>query len=201
MSAEEALELQEEEVEALESIWGIDGIYTADSNTSYQVKIAPIDEDDVDYSDTNSKVFWLLLGVTIPEMYPFEPPVLNLDAFQNNRLSPHRKKHILNFLMEQCSEDMLGMPMMFTIVEALRCDFQEIVYDGELPDEVKKTSSPTAPVLTENEQAEKDSKSAIKERQALTKKQKKKLQLNPDDTEGKGWVDLVSHLSRTGNSN
>ena len=47
MSAEEALELQEEEVEALESIWGIDGIYTADSNTSYQVKIAPIDEDDV----------------------------------------------------------------------------------------------------------------------------------------------------------
>ncbi|CAH1104272.1 unnamed protein product [Psylliodes chrysocephalus] len=178
------LELQEEEREALLSIYDGDELFKQIDNCSYQYKYGE--------NDSNKS---FVLEIKWVEKYPNEVPVMNMDTFYNKHIVASLKQKIIDILTSE-AEQYLGMSMTYSLFEFLKEKFEDLI--EEQPDEPEKLEVEKL-CITENDQQEKQLK---EKKEQLTKSQKRR-QWNRVDAKGEkprgwNWVDIVKHLSQTG---
>lgn len=187
MASAEIEEMQNEEVEALISIYEGDDNFKQVSPKVYQYKYG---------TENDPKSF--LLELTWGTNYPNDLPSFNMDTFYNSHLVASVKEKITSTLTEEANQ-WLGCGMTYTLFECLKERLEELT--DEQPLEVAKAA------LDDDEESSKgdqrgESKQAVKKEQ-LTKAQKRR-QWERSDHEGNrarghDWVDLIKHLSQGGN--
>uniref|UniRef100_A0A803T276 RWD domain containing 4 n=1 Tax=Anolis carolinensis TaxID=28377 RepID=A0A803T276_ANOCA len=180
-----ANEDQEMELEALRSIYEGDECFRELSPISFQYRIG---------ENGDTKAF--LIEISWPETYPQAAPVISMDAFFNNAISPAVKQSILNKLMEEVEVN-LGTSMTYTIFEYAK-DNKELFMENQPALTVTALNNC---IPTGHSDVVQPSKKKEKKEQ-LTKTQKRKL---ADKTDSKGelprgwnWVDVIKQLSKTG---
>jgi len=140
----------------------------------------------------------LVLVFAWPKKYPAVVPELELESEQNKRIKSNDREELLKTLNQEAST-MLGEPMTLTLLEIAREKLQDIEAQavGSLWSEVGQ-SEDSLKEKTVTKKAPKE----VKEK--LTKSQKRRAQKHIDYTTGGerprgwNWVDLISHLSKTG---
>merc|ERR1712062_578712 len=180
------LELQEEEIEALSSIYDGDPNFVMESKTKFQYKFG---------EDGASKSFILELSWG-PE-YPEVLPDISTDSFYNKHVIPAVKSKIADFVKTE-GEMYLGMSMTFTIFEQVKENIEDLLADQ--PDQIEIVNE-VSDKLEDVDLHQKKEKSPKKEN--LTKAQKramwKKGGLETEDRpRGWNWIDVIRHLSQTG---
>ncbi|XP_053675297.1 RWD domain-containing protein 4 [Anopheles nili] len=197
----EAKELQNDEREALVSIYEGDSAFKQVNSGTYQYK----------YGEEGNKSF--LLELTWTEEYPNELPTFNLDTFYNRNLSRTVKDSIASILQAE-AEQWIGCGMTYTLFECLKDKLDELLTDENCnAGEGQQMIIGTTNVRVEGDQTNTDSdeddvhndaKDGKKEskREHLTKAQKRK-QWDRVDSKGNrqrgwNWVDIIKHLSQTG---
>ncbi|KFB37093.1 AGAP010019-PA-like protein [Anopheles sinensis] len=196
----EAKELQNDEREALVSIYEGDSAFKQVNSETYQYK----------YGEEGNKSF--LLEICWTENYPNELPTFNLDTFYNRNLSRSCKDSILSILREE-AEQWIGCGMTYTLFECLKDKLEDLLTDENCnAGEGQQVVIGTVDSRLEAEQSNSDSddedgndgKGNKKDakREQLTKAQKRK-QWDRVDSKGNrqrgwNWVDIVKHLSQTG---
>ncbi|XP_058124007.1 RWD domain-containing protein 4 [Anopheles ziemanni] len=196
----EAKELQNDEREALVSIYEGDSAFKQVNSETYQYK----------YGEEGNKSF--LLEICWTENYPNELPTFNLDTFYNRNLSRTGKDSILSILREE-AEQWIGCGMTYTLFECLKDKLEDLLTDENCnAGEGQQVVIGTVDARLEAEQSNSDSddedgndaKGNKKDakREQLTKAQKRK-QWDRVDSKGNrqrgwNWVDIVKHLSQTG---
>jgi len=179
-------ELQEEEIEALSSIYDGDPNFVMESKTKFQYKFG---------EDGASKSFILELSWG-PE-YPEVLPDISTDSFYNKHVIPSVKSKISDFVKTE-GEMYLGMSMTFTIFEQVKENIEDLLADQ--PDQIEIVNE-VSEKLEDVDLHQKKEKSPKKEN--LTKAQKramwKKGGLETEDRpRGWNWIDVIRHLSQTG---
>ncbi|CAF0997930.1 unnamed protein product [Adineta steineri] len=178
--------MNEEEREVLKSIYESDSNFSIVNDNTFQYKV--ILDDDRFY----------LVEIHWPDSYPDVVPTINLDLFSNRLLTNDFKTKLIEKLTADANEQ-LGMPMTYTLFESVK-DFS---YDGDiflnslvsnatvsLPSSSATVSTLAAPVI---------------KKEQLTKSQKRRQwnhQMggeNGQKPRGHDWVEIVRHLSQTGN--
>ncbi|XP_037024866.1 RWD domain-containing protein 4 [Bradysia coprophila] len=184
----EIQEMQDDEREALISIYEGDTAFKQINPTTYSYKYG---EDE----DRKS----LLLELCWGDQYPNEIPTINLDMFYNRNIIASVKAKIIEILNEEAAQ-WLGCGMTYTLFECLKEKFVDLL--GEQPDEVP--SDPTIVSAIETIKLGDDTPAAnVKvKKEHLTKSQKRR-QWEQSDHKGErprgyNWVDIVKHLSQTG---
>ncbi|CAG9860793.1 unnamed protein product [Phyllotreta striolata] len=177
-------ELQEEEKEALLSIYDGDDLFKQIDNCSYQYK----------YGEHNSNKSFII-EIKWGEKYPNELPIINMDTFYNKHIVTGLKQKIIDVLTEE-AEQFLGMSMTYSLFEFLKEKFEELI--KEQPDEPEKIDIDKLCISEANQQ----DKQIKEKKEQLTKAQKRK-QWNKVDSKGDkprgwNWMDIVRHLSQTG---
>ncbi|XP_055693624.1 RWD domain-containing protein 4 [Lutzomyia longipalpis] len=176
-------ELQEEEIEALLSIYETDVAFKQINPTTYQYKYG---EDDA------SKSFLVEICWT-PE-YPNEAPQINLDTFYNRNLIGSVKEKIQEVLREE-AQQWLGCGMTYTLFECLKERLDELT--ASQPENIHATVD----IADEVEKLEVAPKATAK-KEHLTKAQKRRQWERTDHKgerpRGWNWVDIIRHLSQTG---
>ncbi|XP_049286130.1 RWD domain-containing protein 4 [Anopheles funestus] len=197
----EAKELQDDEREALVSIYEGDSAFKQVNSETYQYK----------YGEEGNKSFLLEICWTVN--YPNELPTFNLETFYNRNLSRTMKDSIAAILQAE-AEQWIGCGMTYTLFECLKdklddlltdenCnanDGQQMIIgttDARLDAEQTNSDSDEDGGTNEGKDSKKESK-----REHLTKAQKRK-QWDRVDSKGNrqrgwNWVDIVKHLSQTG---
>ncbi|VVC43117.1 Hypothetical protein CINCED_3A003509 [Cinara cedri] len=113
----ECLVLQEEEREALLSIYDGDEAFKQLSPTIYQYKYG---------EDGDHKSF--LLEVEWHNKYPNEAPIINLDMFYNKHIVSSVKQNIKDQISKE-ADHYLGESMTFTLIEFLKDFAVDLVAD------------------------------------------------------------------------
>jgi len=186
------LELQQEEIEVLRSIYDGDEHFRELSPTAFQYKIG------VD-SDPQS----VLLEVSWGESYPEDLPVFNLDTFYNKHLAAAFKTHFSALLTEQ-AEPMKGMAMTYSLFEYAKENIDEIFAHQPATDSSSAEICATREEQSDDRSAESCSGAAKskEKKEQLTKAQKRKIinrqDINGEMPRGWNWVDVVKHLCQTG---
>lgn len=186
----EVKEQQDDEREALISIYEGDDRFKQINSTTFQYKYG--ENDDV-------KSFQL--EISWHENYPTKSPDINLNLFYNRNLPAVVKSKIETILREE-AEQWAGCAMTYTLFECLKDKVDDILADV--------TENGTVDVITDmqvdnsvgdNTNDPLGGTKATKKEQ-LTKSQKRRLWNNADHTgtkaRGWDWVDIVKHLSQTG---
>ncbi|XP_018324434.1 RWD domain-containing protein 4 [Agrilus planipennis] len=181
------LELQEEEREALLSIYDGDSSFNQLSPTTFQYKFGVSDD---------PKSF--LLEIKWGEHYPSEPPQINMDTFYNKHITNSLKNKIIKLVSDE-SQEFLGMSMTYSLFELVKERFDDLI--KEQPDEEPTTVEDNIHKLSLSEPLEEQKKKQPKKEQ-LTKAQKRRQWDRVTDRgekpRGWDWVDIVKHLSQTG---
>uniref|UniRef100_A0A182IXZ6 RWD domain-containing protein n=1 Tax=Anopheles atroparvus TaxID=41427 RepID=A0A182IXZ6_ANOAO len=196
----EAKELQNDEREALVSIYEGDGAFKLVNSETYQYK----------YGEEGNKSF--LLEICWTENYPNELPTFNLDTFYNRNLSRTGKDSILSILREE-AEQWIGCGMTYTLFECLKDKLDDLLTDANCnAGEGQQVVIGTVEARLDGDQSNSDSdgedgndargNKKDGKREQLTKSQKRK-QWDRVDSKGNrqrgwDWVDIVKHLSQTG---
>merc|ERR1712062_965380 len=180
------LELQEEEIEALSSIYDGDPNFVMESKTKFQYKFG---ED----GDSKSFILELIWGPDYPEVLP----EIFTDSFYNKHVIPSVKSKISDFVRTE-GEMYLGMSMTFTIFEQVKENIEDLLADQ--PDQIEIVNE-VREKLEDVDLHQTKEKSPKKEN--LTKAQKramwKKGGLESEDRpRGWNWIDVIRHLSQTG---
>uniref|UniRef100_A0A8C3BZ80 RWD domain containing 4 n=1 Tax=Cairina moschata TaxID=8855 RepID=A0A8C3BZ80_CAIMO len=172
-----ANEDQEMELEALRSIYEGDGCFRELSPVSFQYRIG---------ENGDPKAF--LIEVSWPETYPQTAPILSMDAFFNNTISPAIKQSILDKLMVEVEAN-LGTAMTYTLFEYAK-DNKELFMENQPVNTVTSVSNSIAIGTPDGPASKKKDK-----KEQLSKTQKRKL---ADKTDHKGelprgwnWVDVI----------
>ncbi|XP_052867452.1 RWD domain-containing protein 4-like [Anopheles cruzii] len=196
-------ELQNDEREALISIYEGDSAFKQVNSGTYQYK----------YGEEGNKSF--LLEICWTEKYPEELPTFNLETFYNRNLSRNAKDSIVSILREE-AEQWLGCGMTYTLFECLKDKLDDLLTDencnaGEGQQGVIGTANATLeedPVADSDSDGDDDESGDARgnrkepKREQMTKAQKRK-QWDRVDSKGNrqrgwNWVDIVKHLSQTG---
>ncbi|KAK8405956.1 hypothetical protein O3P69_006986 [Scylla paramamosain] len=182
-------EEHEEEREVLESIYEGDDNFSMISQSTFQYK----------YGEAgNNKSF--LVEISWGPEYPDQIPTINLDLFYNKHLLPSVKEKITEELQKQ-AEINVGMSMTFTLFEWLKEAKDELLESQ--PEEASLPS--VSEVITDlGRIAVEDSATGKKEKkEQLTKAQKRRMwdrqNAAGERARGYNWVDIIKHLSQTGN--
>uniref|UniRef100_A0A182P1P0 RWD domain-containing protein n=1 Tax=Anopheles epiroticus TaxID=199890 RepID=A0A182P1P0_9DIPT len=197
----ETKELQDDEREALISIYEGDSAFKQVNSETYQYK----------YGEEGNKS--LLLEICWTENYPNELPSFNLETFYNRNLSRSVKETITSMLQEE-GQQWIGCGMTYTLFECLKDKLDELLTDencnagdgqqmiigttnARLDGENTNSESSDDDVANEGKDGKKEAK-----REHLTKAQKRK-QWDRVDSKGNrqrgwNWVDIIKHLSQTG---
>jgi len=180
------LEFQDEEREALLSIYEGDASFKQLSPTVFQYKFGETD---------NTKS--LLLEIKWGDKYPTEKPEVNMDMFYNKHIKQSLKDKIAQLVLDE-AEQYLGMSMTYSLFEFVKEKFDEFIQQQpedeiEINEDVKE--------LTISEPIE-DLKKKAPKKEHLTKAQKRrqwdKVGEKGERPRGWDWVDIVKHLSQTG---
>jgi len=182
---EENSVLQEDEREALLSIYDGDEAFKQLSPTVYQYKYG---------EDGDNKSF--LLEVEWHTNYPTEAPRINLDMFYNKHIVNSVKQNIKEKISKE-AEHYLGESMTFTLFEFLKDFAVDLVAnqpDREVIESIAKLS-----VDNDDDTTKKSGK-----KETMSKAQKRKqwdrLDSKGEKPRGYDWIDVVKHLSQTGSS-
>lgn len=184
-------DMQQEELEVLESIYLGDDCFKQINNTTFQYKCG---------EDGSPKS--MLLEICWGEMYPDEKPVINLNTFYNNHLDKTSKDYLCKQISEQ-ADDMLGCAMTYTLFEWVKENLETLMGSiaNNLPPPPPLISHPEDVKNEKNQKDEKQPK-VKKPKEQLTKNQKKKLfdrvGNRGEVARGADWVDVIKHLSQTG---
>lgn len=182
----ELKEQQDDEREVLISIYEGDDRFKQIDSTTFQYKYG--ENDDV-------KSFQL--EISWHELYPTEPPNINLNLFYNRNLPGAVKTKIETILREE-AEQWAGCAMTYTMFECLKDKVDEILAD------VTENGAAMDVITVERDDAVNESGAGSKapKKEQLTKSQKRRLWNQADHTgtklRGWDWVDIVKHLSQTG---
>lgn len=189
----EVKEQQDDEREALISIYEGDERFKQIDSTTFQYKYG--ENDDV-------KSFQLELSWH--ELYPTEPPNINLSLFYNRNVPVVVKTKIETILREE-AEQWAGCAMTYTLFECLKDKVEDIL--------AGITETGTVDVITEEQDEGGNNANELlsggggggtkmAKKEQLTKSQKRRLWNHSDHTgtkpRGWDWVDIVKHLSQTG---
>ncbi|XP_052893784.1 RWD domain-containing protein 4 [Anopheles moucheti] len=197
----EAKELQDDEREALVSIYEGDSAFKQVNSETYQYK----------YGEEGKKSF--LLEICWTANYPNELPTFNLETFYNRNLSRTMKDSIASILQTE-AEQWIGCGMTYTLFECLKDKLDDLLTDENCnAGDGQQMIIGTANARLDGDQTNSDSdddggtnegKDSKKEakREHLTKAQKRK-QWDRVDSKGNrqrgwNWVDIIKHLSQTG---
>ncbi|XP_051025618.1 RWD domain-containing protein 4 [Acomys russatus] len=174
-----ANEDQEMELEALRSIYEGDESFRELSPVSFQYRIG---------EDGDPKAF--LIEISWTETYPQTPPVISMNAFFNNTISPAIKQSILAKLQEAVEVN-LGTAMTYTLFEYAK-DNKEQFMESHHPG---NPTTPIAKIISVETPSTAPSSKKKEKKEQLSKAQKRKL---ADKTDHKGelprgwnWVDVV----------
>ncbi|XP_029648724.1 RWD domain-containing protein 4 [Octopus sinensis] len=185
------LELQQEELEVLESIYVGDDCFKKISDTTFQYKCG---EDGTSHS--------LLIEISWGEKYPDEVPCINLDAFYNNHLEKQCKDFLFQQIKEK-SDEMLGCAMTYTLFEWVKENIGMLMVYQPTTVLVPVTAEPEVENIKEDNSKQEKQCEVKKKKEQLTKNQKKKLfdrvGNQGEIVRGSNWVDVIKHLSQTGN--
>ncbi|KAL3856773.1 hypothetical protein ACJMK2_011492 [Sinanodonta woodiana] len=186
MSSQEA---QQEELEVLRSIYEGDGNFKEISPTIFHYKYG---------EDGNYKSF--ILELSWPDSYPEEPPCVNMQMFYNKHILEKVKQKIINDILNQV-QDLLGSAMTYTLFEWVRENLDDLLAD-----------QPDAPPLLEQAEARdhetvvnQDEGKKKEKKEQFSKSQKRKMfdrmtnAATGEKPRGWDWVDIVKHLSQSGN--
>lgn len=180
------LEFQDDEREALLSIYEGDPAFKQLSPTIFQYKYGEED---------NIRSF--LLEIVWGNNYPMEKPEINMDTFYNKHVNQTIKSKVVELISNE-AEQYLGMSMTYSLFELIKEKFDELIEEQnneaiEVTDDVKD--------LSINEPLEELKKKTPK-KEHLTKAQKRrqwnKVGEKGERPRGWNWMDLVKHLSQTG---
>lgn len=175
-------EQQDEEREALISIYEGDDRFKEINATTFQYKYG--ENDDV-------KSFQL--EISWHELYPNESPNINLNLFYNRNLSTAVKSGIEAVLREE-AEQWAGCAMTYTLFECLKDKVEELLAN------VTENEAVVAEVCDDRDDNMEPS-SKLPKKEQLTKSQKRRLWNNADHTgtkqRGWDWIDIIKHLSQT----
>eukprot|EP00033_Pygsuia_biforma_P004084 GCRY01004476.1.p1 GENE.GCRY01004476.1~~GCRY01004476.1.p1 ORF type:complete len:209 (-),score=46.17 GCRY01004476.1:82-708(-) len=206
----EQQEQQQEELEVLESIWGLENRFAKESDTRFQVKIVQDELEEEEYENVQSTK-WYLLNVKYTANYPDELPELSLDAFKNKSLSDVRKEHAMKIITEKATE-LLGAPLIFTLIEELKECWAEMFDDVLEGEEVEKKETPELTerdmemqqkreeemrIAAEKREKEKEEKALKNRSKSQKRRETSKLNVNGEKDRGWDWMDIIKHLSRT----
>ncbi|XP_050546736.1 RWD domain-containing protein 4 [Daktulosphaira vitifoliae] len=184
--SEDCSTLQEEEREALLSIYDGDESFKEVSPTVYQYKYG---------EDGDNKSF--LLEVEWHCNYPTEAPKINLDTFYNRHIVNSVKQNIKDRIVIEANH-YLGESMTFTLFEFLKDLAEELTADQPTKEVIESMTK-----LTIENDEELIKKNAVK-KDYMSKSQKRKqwdrLDAKGEKPRGYDWVDVVKHLSQTGSS-
>ncbi|CAF0782032.1 unnamed protein product [Adineta ricciae] len=179
--------MNEEEREVLKSIYESDPNFTVVNDTNFQYKII-VDNDR-----------FYIVEIHWPDNYPDVIPTFNLDLFSNRLLTNEFKRKLIEKLTTDANEQ-LGMPMTYTLFESIK-DFS---FDGDIFQNTLVSSAPvTLPTAATTATATPPVPTVKKEQ--LSKAQKRRQWNNRmvgeegQKPRGHDWVDIVRHLSQTGN--
>lgn len=180
-------ELQEEEREVLLSIYDGDDCFKQITPTSFQYKFG---------KDNDAKSF--VVEIRWGEQYPQAKPDVFMESFYNKDLGVSVKAKIVTMLLEE-SEQYLGMSMTYSLFEFIKEKFEGLI--AEQPEEVLNSDVCDIDKVVITEQNE--PKKLLARKEQLTKGQKRR-QWDKSDNKGEkprgwNWVDIVKHLSQTGN--
>lgn len=181
-------EQQDEEREALISIYEGDDRFKEINSTTFQYKYG--ENDDV-------KSFQL--EISWQETYPTEPPIINLNLFYNRNL-PNSVKQNIEIILREEAEQWVGCAMTYTLFECLKDKVEDVM--------AQVTENGLANVITDAVNIDDDKEAdanepstKIPKKEQLTKAQKRRMWNNADHTgtkpRGWDWVDIVKHLSQT----
>lgn len=184
------LELQEEELLVLRSIYQGDDCFKEIGSNVFQYKIG---------DDQDSKSF--LLELSWGENYPQEPPTISMDAFYNKHILSEVKQHVIQTLLDEATQ-LLDMAMTFSLFEYAK-ENREVILQKQ-PDVIPQDSVEEIPSKVLSNDCFDSSNKTKEKKEHLTKAQKRKL-YNRQDNKGEmprgwNWVDIVKHLSQTGKS-
>ncbi|XP_051173356.1 RWD domain-containing protein 4 [Leptopilina boulardi] len=178
-------EAQEEEREALLSIYDGDSAFKQLNATTYQYK----------YGEDNDHQSFLL-EISWSTNYPTENPIINMNTFYNKHIVQEVKDKIVKHI-EFEAEQWLGSAMTYTLFQSVQENLPELLIDQPIAITrlEPSTSNLNVPVVIKSEIGKKP-------KQQLTKSQKKKLWNRSDgkseNPRGWNWVDIVKHLSQIG---
>ncbi|XP_050420475.1 RWD domain-containing protein 4 [Adelges cooleyi] len=184
--ADECSVLQEEEREALLSIYDGDEAFKEVSPTIYQYKYG---------EDDDNKSF--LLEIEWHGNYPNEAPKINLDTFYNRHIVSSVKQNILDKIATEANH-YLGESMTFTLFEFIKDISEELVAEQptkEVIESMTKLTIDNDEDITKKVTVKKDHMSKAQKR-----KQWDRLDSKGDKPRGFDWIDVVKHLSQTGSS-
>ncbi|XP_063700997.1 RWD domain-containing protein 4 [Culicoides brevitarsis] len=185
----ETKEMQTDEREALISIYEGDEQFKEVNSTTFQYR----------YGETDT-IKSFLMEISWPENYPNELPNVNLELFYNRNLPSAVKLNISKIVLEE-AQQWIGCGMTFSLFECLKDKLDDILADVNTIEKNIDVATESVADL-EIDQGEAGSKAAKKEH--LTKAQKRRLWDKTDHTgtkpRGWDWVDIIKHLSQTGNS-
>ncbi|KAF2898302.1 hypothetical protein ILUMI_07873 [Ignelater luminosus] len=182
------VEFQDEEREALLSIYDGDVAFKQLSSTVFQYKFGEND---------NAKS--LLLEIKWGDKYPTEKPEINMDTFYNKHINQSLKDKIKELVLIE-AEQYLGMSMTYSLFEFVKEKFDELIKEqpeeeNEISDDVIKDLNISQPIIE-------DIKKKPPKKEHLTKAQKRRqwdrVGEKGERPRGWDWVDLVKHLSQTG---
>ncbi|ESP04169.1 hypothetical protein LOTGIDRAFT_180040 [Lottia gigantea] len=162
-------ELQQEEIEVLESIYDGDENFKKIDSTTYQYKYG---ED----GDNKSVIVEIKWG----ENYPESSPEINLDLFYNKHILESVKEKIIEHVQQQV-EDLLGSCMTYSLFDSIKDNLDTLISD-----------QPDTPQVTQKKE-KKEQLTKAQKRRIMDKFGSEK-----DRPRGWDWVDIVKHLSQTG---
>ncbi|CAF0903889.1 unnamed protein product [Rotaria sp. Silwood1] len=179
--------MNEEEIEVLKSIYESDPNFSTINDNTFQYK----------YIIDNDRFY--LVEINWPDDYPNVIPKINLDLFSNRLLTNEFKTKLIEKLTTDANEQ-LGMPMTYTLFESIK-DFS---YDGNIF-QTNAVSSINVTVPSSTTTTPSVSSAPVIKKEQLTKSQKRRQwnhRVVGEDGQrprGHDWIDIVRHLSQTGN--
>ncbi|WAR02433.1 RWDD4-like protein [Mya arenaria] len=182
------LELQEEELEVLRSIYEGDDMFKETGTNTFQYK----------YGEDNSHRS-LLVEISWGDSYPDTPPTVNLTTFYNKHIIDSVKTKIKNGVLEQAA-DLEGSAMTYSLFEWVKENYDELI--TEQPESALISSSKSEDGLESADRPDDIAKKKERKDQ-LTKQQKRRLYEKMGNATGEkprgwDWVDVVKHLSQSG---
>ncbi|CAD6221762.1 GSCOCG00011631001-RA-CDS [Cotesia congregata] len=180
-------ELQDEEREALLSIYEGDNAFKQLNSTTYQYKYG----EDNDFRSFLLEIIW-------HDKYPTKKPTVSMDTFYNKHILQKVKDKIIAHV-EAEAEQWLGYGMTYTLFQSVQEHLSELL--EEQPDSITDISIQTNK-LTISTGDSKDEAAKKPKKEQLTKSQKRrrwnKVDSKGEKPRGWDWVDIVKHLSQTG---
>ncbi|KNC48588.1 uncharacterized protein AMSG_00365 [Thecamonas trahens ATCC 50062] len=213
---EECLEMQQDEVEALEAIYS--EAFACISTEPYvvQVTVQPprlSDDDDgdnegsgdgQDEADDDGKAGYrpIVLEFTFVPEYPLEAGVVaSVDVFANEGILSDEAREALGELMEATAAEADGAAAVYDVVEAVREAFRDLIPPVD-PSVGRDTGGGSDGEPDGGDDGASACKRGSNKTAKMTKKEKKRALKGMDFIAGErprghDWVDIISHLART----